>query len=65
MEGGGGLVVALQNEFTEIFIYNFFKVFVEKKMNFILTFLQMSNFVKFATLNDITSPALMQRLCHW
>ena len=28
MEGGGGLVVALQNEFTEIFIYNFFLRFL-------------------------------------
>ena len=26
--GGGGLVVALQNEFTEIFIYNFFLRFL-------------------------------------
>ena len=65
MEGGRGVVVALQNEFTEIFIYNFLKAFAEKKMSFILTFLQMSNFVKFAILNDITSPPLMQRLCHW
>ena len=56
------MIVALQNEFTEIFIYNFLKVFTEKKMSFILTFLQMSNFVKFAILNDITSPPLMQRL---
>ena len=61
-EEGGGVIVALQNEFTEIFIYNSLKVFTEKKMSFILTFLQMSNFVKFAILNDITSPALMQRL---
>ena len=59
---GGGVIVALQNEFTEIFIYNFLKVFTEKKMSFILIFLQMSNFVKFAILNDITSPPLMQRL---
>ena len=30
MEGGrgGGVVVALQNEFTEIFIYNFFLRFL-------------------------------------
>ena len=63
-KGGGGVIVALQNKFTEIFIYNFWKVFTEKKMSFILTFLQMSNFVKFAILNDITSPPLMQRLCH-
>ena len=62
---GGGVVVALQNEFTEIFIYNFLKAFAEKKMSFILTFLQMSNYVKFAILNDITSPPLMQRLCPW
>ena len=48
------------------FLYlTFLKVFAEKKMSFILTFLQVSNFVKFAILNDITSPALMQRLCHW
>ena len=60
--GGGGVIVALQNEFTEIFIYNFLKVFTKKKMIFILTFLQMSNFVKFAILNEITSPPLMQRL---
>ena len=60
--GGGGVIVALQNEFTEIFIYNFLRVFTENKMSFILTFLQMSNFVKFAILNDITSPPLMQRL---
>ena len=59
---GGGVVVALQNEFTEIFMHNFLKAFAEKKMSFILTFLQMSNFVKFAILNDITSPPLMQRL---
>ena len=26
-EGGGGVVVALQNEFTEIFIYSFFEGF--------------------------------------
>ena len=64
-EEGGGVIVALQNEFTEIFIYNFLRVFTENKMSFILTFLQMSNFVKFAILNDITSPPLMQRLCHW
>ena len=44
---GGGVVVALQNEFTEIFIYNFLNVFAEKEMSFILTFLQMSNFVKY------------------
>ena len=56
---GGGVVVALQNEFTQIFIYCFLKVFSGKKMSFILTFLQMSNFVKFAILNDITSPPLM------
>ena len=61
-KGGGGVVVALQNEFTEIFMHNFLKAFAEKKMSFILTFLQMSNFVKFAILNDITSPPLMQRL---
>ena len=60
--GSGG---GLQNEFTEIFIHNFLKAFGEKKMSFILTFLQMSNYVKFAILNDITSPPLMQRLCHW
>ena len=60
--GGGGVIVALQNEFTEIFIYNFLRVFTENKMSFILTFLQMSNFVKFAILNDITSLPLMQRL---
>ena len=59
---GGGVTVALQNECTEIFIYNFLKVFTEKKMSFILTFLQMSNLVKFAILTDITSPPLMQRL---
>ena len=59
---GEGVVVALQNEFTEIFRYNFLKAFAEKKMSFILTFLQMSNYVKFAILNDITSPPLMQRL---
>ena len=55
--GEGGVVVALQNEFTEIFIYYCLKAFAEKKMSFILTFLQMSNFVKFAILNDITSDA--------
>ena len=60
--GGGGVIVALQNEFTEIFIYNFLRVFTENKMSFILTFPQMSNFVKFAILNDITSLPLMQRL---
>ena len=59
---GGEVIVTLQNEFTEIFIYNFLKVFTEKKMSFILTFLKMSNFVKFAIVNDITSPPLMQRL---
>ena len=31
--GGGGVVVALLNEFTEIFVY---KVFAEKEMSFIL-----------------------------
>ena len=60
--GGVGVIVALQNEFTEIFIYNFLRVFTENKMSFILTFPQMSNFVKFAILNDITSLPLMQRL---
>ena len=64
-EGGGGVVVALQNEFTEIFMHNFLKAFAEKKMSFILTFLQMSNYVKFSIIKDITSPPLMQRLCHW
>ena len=59
------MVVALQSEFTEIFIIIFLKVFAEKKISFILTFLKMSNYVKFAILNDITSPPLMQRLCHW
>ena len=59
------MVVALQNEFTEIFMHNFLKALAEKKMSFILKFLQMSNFVKFAILNNITSPPLMQRLCHW
>ena len=39
--GGGGVVLALQNEFNEIFL----KVFAEG-MSFILTFLQMSNFHK-------------------
>ena len=34
MNGGwGGVVVALLNEFTEIFVY---KVFAEKEMSFIL-----------------------------
>ena len=28
--GGGGVVLALQNEFTEIFIYNFLKAFAER-----------------------------------
>ena len=37
---GEGGVVALQNEFTETFIYNFLKVFAQKEMSFILTFLQ-------------------------
>ena len=59
MEGGRGVV-----NFKFLYII-FLKVFTEKKMSFILTFLQMSNFVKFAILNDITSPPLMQRLCHW
>ena len=27
---GGGVVLALQNEFTEIFIYNFLKAFAER-----------------------------------
>ena len=57
MEGGRGVVNSPK------FLYIIFlKVFTEKKMSFILTFLQMSNFVKFAILNDITSPPLMQRL---
>ena len=56
MEGGRGVV-----NFKFLYII-FLKVFTEKKMSFILTFLQMSNFVKFAILNDITSPPLMQRL---
>ena len=40
---GGGVVLALQNEFTEIFIYNFFEGFCWEGMSFILTFLQMSS----------------------
>ena len=39
----GGVVLALQNEFTEIFIYNFFEGFCWEGMSFILTFLQMSS----------------------
>ena len=32
--GGGGVVVALQNEFTEIFIYNFFEGFCWEENEF-------------------------------
>ena len=57
MEGGREVVNSPK------FLYIIFlKILTEKKMSFILTFLQMSNFVKFAILNDITSPPLMQRL---
>ena len=45
--GGGGVVLELQNEFTEIFIYKFFEGFCWEGMSLILTFLQMSNFVKY------------------
>ena len=55
----GGREVVNSPKFLHII---FLKIFTEKKMSFILTFLQMSNFVKFAILNDITSPPLMQRL---
>ena len=41
------MVVALPNEFIEILKYNILKVFAEKEMSFILTFLQMSNFVNY------------------
>ena len=58
MEGGKGGGVNSPKFLYIIFL----KVFTEKKMSFILTFLQMSNYVKFAILNDITSPPLMQRL---
>ena len=57
MEGGREVV----NSSKFLYII-FLKILTEKKMSFILTFLQMSNFVKFAILNDITSPPLMQRL---
>ena len=38
---GGVGFLALQNEFTEIFIYGFLKVFAEREMSFMLTFQQM------------------------
>ena len=47
-----GVVVALLNEFTEIFVYNFFEGFCWEGNEFHpITFLQMSNFVKFAILD--------------
>ena len=38
---GGGVVLALQNELAEIFIYNFFEGFCWEGMSFILTFLEL------------------------
>ena len=46
MEGGVGRSFA-KLWLCEIFIYDFLKIFAEKVMSFILTFVQMSNFVKY------------------
>ena len=72
-EGGGeGVVLAFQMNSPRFVYIVCLKVFAEREISFTLTFLQMLNFLKYKVIddffpnppNDITSAALMQRLCH-